>query len=209
MKDRRDKRAQKLSQAFHQISTQKALLEHEVKGLREALVNERKRRKRGKALLLEEPEEYHGGAVFWSPRKVKEARDRQQLKEREEEQLQQQKAEAKRQREDARQAKAEAVQARRQAKIEARISREKEKADRAAKQASRAAARRTYQRLKQALKTSQKGKKRSLKAPTRATLKKRAVVRPTASGEPQGAVAAAPTIQSQRGRAIKTPRRYL
>ena len=154
VKDRGDKRAQKLSQAFHQLSTQKTLLEHEVKGLREALVNERKRRKRGKALLLEEPEEYHGGAVFWSPRKVKEARDRQQLKEREEEQLQQQKAEANRQREEARQAKAEAVQARRQAKVEARISREKEKADRAAKQASRAAARRTHQRLKQALKTS-------------------------------------------------------
>jgi hypothetical protein len=75
VKDRGDKRAQKLSQAFHQISTQKALLEHEVKGLRKALVNERKRRKRGKALLLEEPEEYYGGAVFWSPRKVKEARD--------------------------------------------------------------------------------------------------------------------------------------
>jgi hypothetical protein len=32
-------------------------------------------RKQGKPLLLEEPEEYHGGTVFWSPRKVKEACD--------------------------------------------------------------------------------------------------------------------------------------
>jgi hypothetical protein len=64
VKDRGDRRAQKLSQAFHQISTQKALLEYKVKGLREALINERTRRKRGKPLLLKESEEYRGGAVF-------------------------------------------------------------------------------------------------------------------------------------------------
>jgi hypothetical protein len=87
--------------------------------------------------------------------------------------------------------------------------REKEKADRAAQQTSRAAARRTHQRLKQALKSSQKGQRRSLKPPARATLKKRAVVRLTAHGEPQGTVAGAPAIQSRRGRAITTPRRYL
>jgi ATPase subunit of ABC transporter with duplicated ATPase domains len=127
------------------------------------------RRKRGKPLLLKEPEEYHGGAVFWSLRKVKEARDRRQLKEREEEQLQHQKAEANRHREEASQSKAEAVQARRQA-----------------------AARRTYQRLKQALNTSQKGKKRSLKPPAKATSKKITVMRPTGGGEPQGAVAGEP-----------------
>jgi hypothetical protein len=173
VKDRGDKRAQKLSQAFHQISTQNTLLEHEVKGLRKALVSERKRRKRGKALLLEEPEEYHGGAVFWSPRKVKEAHEQQQLKEHEEEQLQHQKAEASRHREEARQAKAKAIQARRQAKDEARVSREKKKADQAAKQASRAAACRTHQQLKQALKTSYKSKKRGLKAPVKATFKKK------------------------------------
>jgi hypothetical protein len=181
--DRDQKKIAKLNQTIHHLSVRATLAEHENKSLREAIVSERMRRKRGKYLLLEEPEEYHGGAVFWSPRKVKEAHDRQQLKEREEEQLQQQKAEANRQREDSRQAKAEAVQARRQAKVEARISREMEKADRAAKQASRAAARRTHQRLKQALKTSQKGKKRSLKAPAKASSKKRAIVRSTAGGE--------------------------
>ena len=83
--------------------------------------------------MLKEPEEYHGGAVFWSPRKVKEACDRQQFKERKEEQLQHQKAEVNRYREEARQAKAKETQARCQAKVKARISREKEKADRAAK----------------------------------------------------------------------------
>jgi hypothetical protein len=209
VKDRGDRRAQKLSQAFHQISTQKTLLEHEVKGLREALINERTRRKRGKPLLLEEPEEYHGGAVFWSPRKVKDAREQQQLKERKEQQLQHQKAEANRHRKESRQAKTKAVQARRQAKVEARISREKEKAEKAAEQVLRTAARRTHQRLKQALKNSQKSKKRSLKASAKATSKKRTVVRPTASRVPQGAAARAPAVQSQHGQAINTPKRYL
>jgi hypothetical protein len=208
VKDRGDRRAQKLSQAFHQISTQKTLLEYEVKGLREALINERTRRKRGKPLLLEEPEEYHGGAVFWSPRKVKDACERQQLKEREAQQLQQQKAEANRHREESRQTKAEAVQARRQAKAEARISREKEKAEKAVEQASRAAARRTHQRLKQALKTSKKGKKRSLKAPAKATSRKRAAAQPQGSRDALGAAAAPPPSQSRHGRAIKLPEKY-
>jgi hypothetical protein len=109
---------------------QKSLLEHKAQGLRQVLTNERMRRKQGKALPLKQPEEYHhGGAVFWSPREVKEARDQQQFKEHEEQQLEHQKAEADRHREEVRQAKAEAVQARRQAKAEARISREKETAD--------------------------------------------------------------------------------
>ncbi|KAF1995933.1 hypothetical protein P154DRAFT_609910, partial [Amniculicola lignicola CBS 123094] len=55
------------------------LLKYEVKGLRKALINKRTRRKRGKPLLLKEAEEYQGGAVFWSLRKVKEVCDYQQL----------------------------------------------------------------------------------------------------------------------------------
>jgi hypothetical protein len=122
--------------------------------------------------------EYQGGAVFWSPRKVKESRDRQQLQEREEEQVQHQKAEVNRLREDVRQVKA----------------REKEKAEKATEQASRAAARRTHKRLKQALKISQSSKKCIFKVPAIATLKKSPVVRPAGSREPQGAAADAPAI---------------
>jgi hypothetical protein len=166
-----NRQVKRLSQVLHSNSVQNALLKDEVVKLRKALVNERSCRKRGKSLLLEEPEEYHGGAVSWSPRKVKEARDWQQLKEHEQELLQHQKAEANRHCKEARQAKAKVVQARRQTKVEARISRKKEKANRAAKQASRAAAYRTHQRLKQALQPSQKGKKCRFKAPTGATLK--------------------------------------
>jgi hypothetical protein len=44
--------------------------------LKEALINKRQYRKQGKALPLEVEEEYYSRAVFWSLRKVKEARDR-------------------------------------------------------------------------------------------------------------------------------------
>jgi hypothetical protein len=62
------------------------LAEYENVRLKEALINERKRRKRGKALPLEAEEEYYGGAVFWSLRKVNKARDRLRQQEIEEEQ---------------------------------------------------------------------------------------------------------------------------
>jgi hypothetical protein len=149
VKDRRDPRAQKLSQAFHRISVQKSLLEHEAQGLRQALTNERLRRKRGKALPLEQPNNYHGGSYFYSPTKVEKARELLRQQELEEEQQQLQKAEKARYREDQKQAKAQAIEARRKARAEATILRQAEKAREAADRASRAAARRTQQRLKQ------------------------------------------------------------
>ncbi|KAF1937061.1 hypothetical protein EJ02DRAFT_357699 [Clathrospora elynae] len=196
VKDRGDPKAQKLSRAFYQISVQKSLLEHEAQGLKHALINERLRRKRGKALPLEAPEDYNGRAIFWSPRKVKEARERQHQQELEQQQQQRQKVEASRLRNEARQAKAWAIQARRQARAEARISREAEKA-------SRAAASRTQQQLKQALKTSQKGKRMRLKAAAKPASKKTVAAEPQGSGKASGAAAAAPSAQSQHGRKIK------
>ncbi|KAF1934852.1 hypothetical protein EJ02DRAFT_428974 [Clathrospora elynae] len=89
--DQGDRQVKKLSQVLHTNSVQNALLKHKVHQLQEALKHEKKRRQQGKALPLQEPEEYHGGAVFWSPRKVKEARNRQALRTHEEEQQQHQK----------------------------------------------------------------------------------------------------------------------
>ncbi|KAF2848735.1 hypothetical protein T440DRAFT_400384, partial [Plenodomus tracheiphilus IPT5] len=198
----------KLSQAFHLISVQKTLLEHEVQGLREALINERLRRKQGKALPLQEPEDYHGGAMFYSPRKVKEARERQQQQELEEEQQQLQKAEKYRQREEARQAKAEAAQLRREARAEAQLLKARQKAERALEKASRAAARRTAQRLQQSLKLSQKGRRRSLKAAVKAASKNTVVIEPQGNREASSAAAAAQPTQSRHGRQITTPARY-
>ncbi|KAF1953088.1 hypothetical protein CC80DRAFT_518459 [Byssothecium circinans] len=105
-------------ETIHQLSIRLVLAEHENVRLKEALINERQRRKRGRALPLEAEGEYYGGAVFWSPRKVKEAQ----------EQLQQQKAKAARLREEQRQEKLQAVKARRAARAAAQLMRQEEKA---------------------------------------------------------------------------------
>jgi hypothetical protein len=206
--DRDQQKILKLNRTIHQLSIRSVLAEHEIKRLKEALINEKKRRKRGKALPLEAEEEYHGGAVFWSPRKVKEARDRQLQQGLEEEQQRLQKAEIARDREAQRQAKAQAIEARRKARAEARISRQAAKAREAADRASRQAARRAQQRLQQAQKNSQKGKKRSLKASIKAASKKRAAAQPQGSSEASRAATSPPLSQSRHGRAIKLPSKY-
>jgi hypothetical protein len=206
--DRDQRKISKLNQTIHRLSIRSVLAEHENVRLKEALINERQRRKRGKALPLEPEEEYHGGAVFWSPRKVDKARDRLRQQELEEEQQRLQKVEIARDREGQRQAKAQAIKARRKARAEARIARQAEKAREAADRASRAAARKAQQRLQQAQKTSQRGKQRSLKASIKAASKKRAATQPQAGGEAAAAVAALPSSQSRHGRAIKLPSKY-
>lgn len=79
--DINDRRLKQLSNTFHLLSVRNLLLTNEVLGLRKALKNEKKKRKRGKPLLLEQPADYHGGAIFYSPSKVKQARDNQARKE--------------------------------------------------------------------------------------------------------------------------------
>jgi hypothetical protein len=206
--NRDQRKISKLNQTIHRLSIRSVLAEHENVRLKEALINERQRRKRGKALQLEAAEEYHGGAVFWSPRKVKEARDRQQQQGLEEEQRQHQKAEAARVREEQRQEKLRAVEVRRAARTAAQLMRQEEKVRKAADRASRQAARRTQQRLQQAQKNAQRGKRRRLEAATKAGLKKRAVAQPQGGGEVSGAAAGPSPSQSRHGRAIKLPAKY-
>ncbi|KAF1928755.1 uncharacterized protein M421DRAFT_30455, partial [Didymella exigua CBS 183.55] len=93
------------------LNPEKSLLTHEAQGLMQALINERQRRKRGKALPLEAEEEYHGGAKFWSPRK---------------------RAEAARLREVKKQEKLQAAQQKRAARAATQIIRQEEKARKAA-----------------------------------------------------------------------------
>jgi hypothetical protein len=206
--DRDERKISKLNQTIHQLSIRSVLAEHENKRLKEALINEKKRRKRGKALPLEAEEEYHGRAVFWSPRKVKEARDRQLQQGLEEAELQLQKAEAARLRQERRQEKLQAAQQKRAARVEAQIIRQEKKAREAADRASRQAARKAQQRLQQAQKTSLKGKKRSLKASIKAASKRRAAAQPQAGDEAEGAAAGPRLPQSRHGRAIKLPSKY-
>ncbi|KAF1976803.1 hypothetical protein BU23DRAFT_565482 [Bimuria novae-zelandiae CBS 107.79] len=64
VEDVHNSRSRQLSQTIHTIAIQKQLLQHENERLREALINEKKRRQRGKPLLLKAPQEYNSSAVF-------------------------------------------------------------------------------------------------------------------------------------------------
>jgi len=88
-----DKKDAALSQALHSMSVETTLLRHENNQLKKALINEKKRRQSRRPLLLEQLADYHGGVIWYSPRKVQEARD-----------LQAQKDEEKKQKEEAKQA---------------------------------------------------------------------------------------------------------
>ena len=65
---------------MHALSIENMLLKQQNNGLKQSLVNEKKRRKRGKRLLLDIPTENDGGAMFFSPTKVQHARDQQAQK---------------------------------------------------------------------------------------------------------------------------------
>jgi hypothetical protein len=69
VKDSRSVGARKLGQTIHHLSSQVELLQVEVDGLRKKLYQNRKRQKQpSRQLDLQQHQEYHGGAMMWSPR---------------------------------------------------------------------------------------------------------------------------------------------
>ena len=65
-----NKKAQKLSNTMYALLVENMLLKQQVNSLEKSLINEKKRRKRGKPLLLDFPTKNDGGAMFYSPTKV-------------------------------------------------------------------------------------------------------------------------------------------
>lgn len=76
VKDQSSRETKKLRQSLHHLSVQNELLHYNIDGLREALATKKKRKRKGKALDLQQRKEYYGGSVLWTPRKVREARVR-------------------------------------------------------------------------------------------------------------------------------------
>lgn len=198
--------SRKLSQTVHSISVQKQILEHENQGLREALTNKKRRQTKGRALLLEEPDEWHGGAVFWSPARVQRARDALTQQEAEKQELQHQKNEQKEIQKANQLLKARLQQEKRVARAEAQKARAKERADHATARRLHQQARKAQKQRQKAIKLSQKGNQGASKAPQR-PIKKKIPVR--APAEEPVRTPATSTLSSRRGRIIKTPTRYI
>jgi hypothetical protein len=73
-------KAQKLSNTVTALATQNQLLKNENRGLKNALLHEKKHRSKGRTLLFNLPTENEGGAIFFSPGKIQQAREQQQKK---------------------------------------------------------------------------------------------------------------------------------
>ncbi|PSN61606.1 hypothetical protein BS50DRAFT_650997 [Corynespora cassiicola Philippines] len=169
-------KTRQLRQTIHSISVQKQLLHAENNGLREALANDRKRRKQGNPLPKNPLNEYHGGALFWSLSRVQRARDLIEQKERDEEQLQLQKSEAAEARRASKELKDKLLQERCVAKATAQEAQAKERAEQAQKRAQKRAqkqqALRAQQQLQKRIKIAKKVSKRASKQNEIATPKK-------------------------------------
>jgi hypothetical protein len=89
------KEVKKIRRSLHHISAQNSILRAENRGLREALFIKKKREKKSYTLQLNNSNEYHGGAVFYSPKKIRQAHLDEIEKRRQKDEIKLQKAERK------------------------------------------------------------------------------------------------------------------
>jgi hypothetical protein len=97
--DVRSLEMKKLGEKLHHYQVENNLLKNENQGLCNALKIKKKHKKKDWASDSQQHEEYHSGAVFWSPQAFQEARYCESMRGAEEKQLQLQKADAKKLRE--------------------------------------------------------------------------------------------------------------
>jgi hypothetical protein len=195
--------SKRLSLALHELQVQNQLLSVENEGLRDALTTKRKRKK-GKVLDLQQREEYHGGAVFWSPRKIREARAREVVIEKEAYELRLQKANDKELKAAATLYKQKIQEERLVARERAKVVREKERVEKATERARKQEALNT----KRAIQQSQLGKMKASQAlPPKNKRQKRsgdgATVRVVPAPPPSP-----PPRTTTRGRNVKFPHKF-
>jgi hypothetical protein len=93
--DKANVETKQLATTLHSLQVQNELLHYENDGLRATIATKRKHAIKSKVLDLRQRQEYHAGVVLWSPRKIREARARERVKQQEEEREKLQKSEAK------------------------------------------------------------------------------------------------------------------
>jgi hypothetical protein len=215
LKDGAEKQAEVLLRGLHHLHVQNKLLSNENLSLREAITVQKKLSKKSKPLNLQEGEDYTGGAIIYSPRKVKEARTRAAQKERDERDQQLQKAWRKEEREaSARYNKliAEEKRAQREAAQNDRARKKAEEAEQAAERRRRKDAQEQAQKdaatAAKGIQLSQRGKRAA--SQSRARNNKRAKSGGAAgSGEVGGGAAPLPPPKTTRhGRNVNLPSKF-
>jgi hypothetical protein len=209
--DRANAKSKRLAAAFHSLQVQNELLHHENEGLRAAITTKQRHATKSKTLDLQQRKEYHGGAVLWSPRKLREARVRERLKQRDAEELQLQKTRD-------RDLKAAAILYKKKMALEAKALRAaaKKRADeeRKAKAAERAAARELKKQQSNAA-TSQKsrdtpnkGKRITSRSAVQKRAPRRGVVGPASRDVVPSPLPEPPPKTTSRGRRINVPQKF-
>ena len=202
--------ARRLKASFHSLQTHNELLHLENDGLTAAIQAKKKHKKKINTMDLQQRKEYHGGTVFWSPRKLREARAREATKRDEDERQRLQKTHDKELKAVAklyRKKQAEAAKVARQHAAEERAAAKKAKAEelaaaRALKKQQQDAA--TAQKSCDTLnKAKRKASHKAAKIPT----KRRRVV--GAGSRPDAAPAPPPPPpKTTRTRSIQAPKKY-
>ena len=133
-RDKGSKETKKLWRSIHSPSTRVDYLRHEIEGLKKSLKIKEKHNKRSKVLPLQQRQEYHGGAVFWSPSKRREDEHRYDITQRLDMEERFRKARIKKFKRAQRLVKTKEAEGRRAAREAANIERERMKAEAAKKQ---------------------------------------------------------------------------
>ena len=201
----------RLASTLHSLQVQNELLHHENEGLRAAITTKRKHATKSKVLDLQQRQEYHGGAVLWSPRKIREARARERVKQQEEEQEKLQKTHD-------RELKAAAILYKKKIAEEAKalrtIARERAAEERKARAAELAAARALKKQQRDAATpqnsrdTPSKGKRKASRNAAPKPTKKRRVVGAESGVNVPSPLPQPPPKTTTRGRQIKVPQKF-
>jgi hypothetical protein len=210
VKDTSSKEANSLSVAFHKLQVSQELKDYQIAELESALKVRKKQKKKSTILDLQQRKEYHGGAVFYSPRKIREAQFRELIKQQENEHEKVRKAERKENR-------AAAARYQKQITKEAKTAREvakkKKEKKKKAKAENLAAARAQKQQERDAA-AAQKAlilSQKVLSTPKPKAKLKQKLKRGASQvqgGDDGGKRPSQPTQKASRTRTIKTPHRY-
>jgi hypothetical protein len=204
VKDTRAAESKQLSQTVHHLYVQNELLHHENDGLKETLTAHKKHKKRGKVLNLQQRKEYHGGATFWSPRKLWESRAREVVEQREKEELELQKANTKELKAASALYNKKIAEEKRVAREELKVVRDREKAEKVAIAAAKKAALNT----KKTQTTAQSGKRKASQASSSKDKRQKRTGSVAARAVSPEAAPAAPQKVNRRGRTINVPSKY-
>ncbi|RAR00482.1 pogo transposable [Stemphylium lycopersici] len=203
--------AKQLAQSLHSLQVNNELLHTRLSDVEGQLNTKSKRHTRSTTLATQDSNKPNGGAVFLSPRKLRECREREATKHHEAEQLQLQKLRDRDLKAAATLYKKQQAEAAKAARLRAKEERDQAKKQRAAELAER----RTLKKQQRDAATTQKSRDRGNSSKRKASnksdqniAKRRRAVAATSQPDAGPAVASPPPKISARGRKIKTPARY-